>query len=31
MYNNSGQLVSDELADIIPGMLCFKLNSDFAQ
>lgn len=29
IYDSSGKLVSDELADIIPGMLCFKLNSDF--
>jgi DNA-binding beta-propeller fold protein YncE len=31
IFNSGGQLVSDELADIIPGMLCFKLNPDFAQ
>lgn len=29
IYNKTGNLVSDELADIIPGMVCFKLNSDF--
>ena len=31
IYDSSGKLKSDELADIIPGMICFKLNSDFSR
>ena len=31
IYDNTGQAVADELAGIIPGMICFKLNSDFAE
>jgi hypothetical protein len=31
IYDKTGQAVADELADIIPGMICFKLNSDFAK
>ncbi|HUX95529.1 MAG TPA: DUF5074 domain-containing protein [Bacteroidales bacterium] len=29
LYNSKGSLEDDELADIIPGMLIFRLNSDF--
>ncbi|HAM11524.1 MAG: hypothetical protein A2X05_14540 [Bacteroidetes bacterium GWE2_41_25] len=29
IYDSAGKLLSDEMADIIPGMVCFKLNSDF--
>jgi hypothetical protein len=29
IYSSSGKLVSDAMTDIIPGMVCFKLNSDF--
>jgi len=29
IFNNTGIFLSDELADIIPGMMYFKLNSDF--
>jgi YVTN family beta-propeller protein len=31
IYRNEGTFVSDLLADIIPGMMYFKLNSDFSQ
>ena len=31
IYNSDGNMISDELADIIPGMICFKLNSDFSR
>lgn len=31
IYKSAGNLVSDQLADIIPGMIYFKLNSDFSR
>jgi YVTN family beta-propeller protein len=29
LYNREGNLLSTEIADIVPGMMCFKLNDDF--